>query len=204
MLGQSVKARNEHQPCRRVKESTYESGKPMDRLPHPFPGACSSTHRTTRLHRRSRPRTIRPARRLSCRVLGWHKTDHHPNALRRHLRASRTHAFSFNGPKSSNRSFKRRSASRPRPAPGSRLTGTSHPCHRLNRSKNSTQWPGCPTSRGFRDVGRGATSQSPTQCPYHFRATRYGVSPLTGTIYGSTLIIPSTFCRSPLQGGLRA
>jgi len=29
--------------------------------------------------------------------------------------------------------------------------------------------------------------------PYHFRATSYGIYPLTATIYGSTLSIPEHF-----------
>ena len=37
----------------------------------------------------------------------------------------------------------------------------------------------------------------PTRYTYHFRATMYGVSLLTGTIYGSTLSIPEHFFRPP-------
>jgi hypothetical protein len=109
----------------------------MDRLLHPFFGARSSTDRTPRFYRRSRPRTIRPARRLPRRDLCRNKTDHHSGPLRRHLRASRGHAGSFPSArisnKTSNRSSKQWSAHRPKPASGPRLAGKSGPRHRLKR-----------------------------------------------------------------------
>ncbi len=37
-----------------------------------------------------------------------------------------------------------------------------------------------------------------TRHPYHFRATRYGISLLTTTIYGSTFSIPEPFLQTSL------
>jgi len=179
----------------------------MDRLSHPFSSARSSTHRTARLYRRSRPRTIRPPRRLPRRVLWRHETDHHPSPLRRHLRASRTHATLLPGGKSSNGSPNRWSARRPRPARVPRLARRSHLCHRLTLSGETGLAPSQQHDRNegarrlavFETWAAGQPANFPTRHPYHFRATRYCVSLLTGTIYGSTLSIPEHFCRSPLK-----
>jgi len=120
----------------------------MDRLLHPFFGARSSTYRTTRFYRRSRPRTIRPARRLPRRDLCRHKTDHHSSPLRRHLRASSGHAASFPSSGISNQTSNRSShpssypsshrcgAHRPYSARGPRLARRSDPRHRLKRRKH--------------------------------------------------------------------
>jgi hypothetical protein len=112
----------------------------MDRLLHPFFGARSSTNRTPCFYRRSRPRTIGPARRLPRRELCRNKTDHHSSSLRRHLRASRAHAASFPSSrisnKTSNRSSHRCNAHRPYSARGPRLARRSYPRHRLKRRKH--------------------------------------------------------------------
>jgi len=135
----------------------------MDRLLHPFFGARSSTYRTPRFYRRSRPRTIRPARRLPRRDLCRNKTDHHSSTLRRHLRASRGHAASFPNSRISNqtsnrssnrdscRSSHRCSAHRPSPARGPRFARRSHPCHRLKRRKHRIR-PGFRGSRHLHSV----------------------------------------------------
>src|SRR6202162_5910069 len=188
-----------------MKEKQYECGTSIDRLLHPFFGARSSTYLTPRFYRRSRPRTIRPARRLPRRDLCRNKTYHHSSPLRRHLRASRDHAASFPSSrisnKASNRSSHRCSAHRPYSARGPRLARRSHPRHRLKRRKHrirpDLRVPSKPHLFELETLKPGSTF--PTRHPYHFRATRCCVSPLTGTIYGSTLSIPEHFLQTSLK-----
>ena len=117
----------------------------MDRLLHSFFGARSSTYRTPRFYRRSRPRTIRPARRLPRRDLCRNKTYHHSSPLRGHLPASCTNATSFPGFRVSNktpnrnshrRSSRRWTAPRPQPACGPGLATRPYSRHRLRRRKH--------------------------------------------------------------------
>jgi hypothetical protein len=85
----------------------------MDRIPHTFPRARSSTHRTSLLHRPSRPRTLRYPWRLSRRVFSGFSQHHSTRRLRRRLRSSSTTRRARNSP------LHRASTARPRSIHGS-------------------------------------------------------------------------------------
>ncbi len=80
----------------------------MDRLPHAFPRARPSTHRTSLLHRPSRPRTLRRPWRLSRRVFSGFSQHHSTRHLRRRLRPPLT------ARRSRNSNLPRASTARPR------------------------------------------------------------------------------------------
>jgi hypothetical protein len=57
----------------------------MDHLPHPVSGKSQAAHHQPRLHRHSRPATLRTQGRLSTRILRRHSPHSAPSDLRRYL-----------------------------------------------------------------------------------------------------------------------
>src|ERR1019366_5030874 len=155
---------------------------PVDRLSHPFPGACSSTHPTTYFYRRSRPRTIRPPRRLPRRVLGRYKTHHRPSHLRRHLRATHRHAWS---------------PRRPSPPRTPSLPRTAPQCHRLRLL--FCRDGACPVSPP--GTWRQRSANFLNSVPLALSGYSMLCFLLTDPIYGSTLSIPENFWLTSLEGG---
>ena len=136
----------------------------MDRLPHPFSRARTSTHRTSLLHRRSRPRTLRRPRRLPRRVFSGVSPHHSACHFRRRLRPSRAGATAT---RSRSSRCHRACAPRFRPMHGPLPTGgqpripaPSRPLLRLLSRSPSPNLERIVPYRENKDVGKFAKSVS--------------------------------------------
>jgi hypothetical protein len=79
---------NDKKAAQQNRRTTHESNRPMDHLPHSFPGQSQTTYHQPPIHRRSRPPALRAQRRLPRRDLRRCSSHRSSPDLRGHLRPS--------------------------------------------------------------------------------------------------------------------